>query len=67
MVRICIILSVFLVTVIFGMADMEIRSQNIQAKRNYGEWHVGIRNVSDEQVQLLSCVLKWNPVLVTIR
>ena len=32
MVRICIILSVFLVTVIFGMADMEIRSQNIQAK-----------------------------------
>ncbi len=54
MVRICIILSVFLVTVIFGMADMEIRSQNIQAKRNYGEWHVGIRNVSDEQVQLLS-------------
>lgn len=54
MVRICIILSVFLVTVIFGMADMEIRSQNIQAKRNYGEWHVGIRDVSDEEAELLS-------------
>ena len=54
MVRICIILSVFLVTAIFGMADMEIRSQNIQAKRNYGEWHVGIRDVSDEEAELLS-------------
>ena len=37
MVRLCIILSVFLITAIFGMADMEIRSQNAQAKINYGE------------------------------
>ena len=34
MVRLCIILSVFLITAIFGMADMEIRSQNAQAKIN---------------------------------
>lgn len=54
MVRLCIILSVFLVTAIFGMADMEIRSQNAQAKINYGEWHVGFRFVSDEDVAIIS-------------
>ena len=31
MTRFCIVLAVFLVTVIFGMADMEMRSQLIQA------------------------------------
>lgn len=54
MVRLCIILSVFLITAIFGMADMEIRSQNAQAKINYGEWHAGFRNMSDEDVTQLS-------------
>ncbi len=54
MVRICIILSVFLITAIFGMADMEIRSQNAQAKINYGEWHAGFRSVSDHEAALIS-------------
>ena len=54
MVRLCIILSVFLVTAIFGMADMEIRSQNTQAKINYGEWHAGFRSMSDEETELIS-------------
>lgn len=39
MTRLCIVLAVFLVTVIFGMADMEIRSQMIQAVRTDGSWH----------------------------
>lgn len=54
MVRLCIILSVFLVTAIFGMADMEIRSQNAQARINYGEWHAAFLDVSDEEVGLIS-------------
>lgn len=54
MVRLCIILSVFLVTAIFGMADMEIRSQKAQAKINYGEWHAGFRSMNDEDVALLA-------------
>lgn len=54
MVRLCIILSVFLITAIFGMADMEIRSQNAQAKINYGEWHAGFRSMSDEETTLIS-------------
>ncbi len=39
MTRLCIILAVFLVTAIFGMADMEIRSQMIQAVKTDGSWH----------------------------
>lgn len=54
MVRLCIILSVFLITAIFGMADMEIRSQNTQAKINYGEWHAGFRDMRDEETALIS-------------
>lgn len=54
MVRLCITLSVFLVTAIFGMADMEIRSQNTQAKINYGEWHAGFRDINDEETALIS-------------
>lgn len=53
MVRLCIILSVFLITAIFGMADMEIRSQNAQARINYGEWHAGFRDMSDEDTALI--------------
>lgn len=53
MVRLCIILSVFLITAIFGMADMEIRSQNAQAKWNYGEWHAAFRSVADEDGLLI--------------
>lgn len=53
MVRLCIILSVFLVTAIFGMADMEIRSQKAQTKINYGEWHAAFRGIDDEEAALL--------------
>lgn len=40
MTIICIFLAVFLVTVIFGMADMEVRSQKIQAIHEDGYWHL---------------------------
>ncbi len=39
MTRLCIVLAVFLVTVIYGMADMEMRSQMIQAVKTDGSWH----------------------------
>ncbi len=50
----CIILSVFLVTSIFGMADMYIRSQLIQTKRDDGNWHISIKNISDEEAALIA-------------
>lgn len=50
----CIVLAVFLVTVIFGMADMFIRSQVIKARMESGNWHVAIRNLSDENAKLIA-------------
>lgn len=50
----CIVLSVFLVTVIFGMADMFIRSQIMQARIEYGNWHISIKDINDEQAKLIS-------------
>ena len=47
MTRLCIALAVFLVTVIFGMADMEMRSQYFQAVKTDGSWHGGF--VMDEE------------------
>ncbi len=52
MTRLCIILAVFLVTAIFGMADMEIRSQMIQAVKTDGSWHAAFL-VNEEQGTLL--------------
>jgi putative ABC transport system permease protein len=54
MTRFCIFLAVFLVTVIFGMADMELRSQKQQAIEQDGNWYVGLKGISDEDAALIS-------------
>ncbi len=51
---ICIVLAVFLVTAIFGMADMFIRGQILQAQQEKGNWHIGIRSISDEDAKLIA-------------
>ena len=43
MIRLCIVLSVFLVTVIFGMAEMEMRAQFIQAEKTDGSYHAAFQ------------------------
>ena len=48
MTLLCIIFSVFLVTAVFGMADMELRSQRLQAITRYGNWHIQIKDLSEE-------------------
>lgn len=50
----CIVLAVFLVTTIFGMADMFIRSQILQAQMDGGNFHVGLRYVTDEDCALIA-------------
>jgi len=50
----CIVLAVFLVTTIFGMADMFIKGQILQAQQEDGNWHIGIQNISDEDAMLIS-------------
>lgn len=54
MTLICIILSVFLVTVIFGMAQMEIQSQQLQEIKKDGNWHVKISGITDQDATLIS-------------
>ena len=53
MTRICIFLAVFLVTVIFGMADVEIQSQRIAAIMDGGNWHVAFRDLTEEDAELI--------------
>lgn len=54
MTLLCIILAVFLVSAIFSMADMELRSQKIRAIRTYGEYHLAIQNLSREDASLIA-------------
>ena len=53
MTKICIFLAVFLVSVIFGMADMEIRSQKMQTIKMDGNWHMILKNVSSKDAALI--------------
>lgn len=50
----CIGLAVFLVTSIFGMADMFVRSQILQAQQEYGNWHIAIKNISNEEATIIA-------------
>lgn len=53
MTKLCIILAVFLVSVIFGMADMEIRSQKEMSVQEDGSWHAVFRGLSEEQIAFI--------------
>lgn len=50
----CIFLSVLLVTAIFGMADMYIRSQLLMTKSKDGYWHIALDRISDEEAALIA-------------
>lgn len=50
----CIVLAVFLVTAIFGMADMFIRSQLMQAKIDGGDYHIAVKDITDEEAALIA-------------
>ncbi len=54
MTLLCIMLAVFLVTAIFGMADMEIRAQKVSAITQYGNWHIQIRDLSPEDAGVIA-------------
>lgn len=50
----CIVLAVFLVTTIFGMADMFVRSQILQAQQESGNWHIAINNISNKEAAIIA-------------
>lgn len=45
----CIAVSVMLVTAIFGLADMSLQAQTGEAIRRYGNWHVTVAGLSEEE------------------
>ncbi|MDD3889787.1 MAG: FtsX-like permease family protein [Syntrophomonadaceae bacterium] len=49
----CIAIAVFLVTAIFGMADMEIRAQTISQIKTNGNFHVMFKNIDNENAKLI--------------
>lgn len=53
MTRLCIVISVFLIAAIFGMADMFQRSQKNQVILSDGAWHVAFKGLNEEQITLL--------------
>ena len=50
----CIVLAVFLVTTIFGMADMFVRSQIIKTQAETGNWHIALFLLLNLQVILIN-------------
>ena len=52
--RLCIVLAVFLVTAIFGMADMELNSQRAQAIAQYGNWHARFAGLTQAEAALVA-------------
>lgn len=50
----CIILSVFLVAAIFGMADMYVRSMILKTKQDDGNWHIMLKDISDETAAMIA-------------
>lgn len=54
MTIICIMLAVFLVTAVFSMADMTIRAEEASAKRQHGNWHIMLSNISAADAQTIS-------------
>ena len=49
----CIALAAFLVTAIFGMADMFVRSQILGTEKEYGSWHIALKDISYEDAALV--------------
>lgn len=50
----CIVISVFLISAIFGMADMFLQSQKNLAVMTDGAWHVMFRELEEEQTAVLA-------------
>ena len=51
MTLLCIMISVFLVTAMFSVADMFIRSNSAAMQEKHGNWHIRIDNISQDTAE----------------
>lgn len=54
----CILLSVFLVTGVFSMADFEGQNEFNRLAKKHGNWHIAINNISKEEAKDLDQEVK---------
>ena len=52
--RLCIVLAVFLIAGIFGMADMEIRGMTQRTRLEQGAWHAAFPGLTDREQSLIA-------------
>ena len=50
----CVIISVLLVTTIFSVADMFIRTQSGGLQQKHGNWHIRLENISQDTAEEIS-------------
>lgn len=50
----CVIISVLLVTTIFSVADMWIRTSSEGLKQKHGNWHIRLENISQDTAEEIS-------------
>ena len=50
----CIIISVLLVTAIFSVADMFIRTKSEELQHKHGNWHIQLENISQDTAEEIS-------------
>lgn len=53
MTVLCIIISVLLVTAIFSVADMMIRTESNFIINNHGNWHLAVKNISQDEADTI--------------
>lgn len=54
MTILCIIISVLLVTAIFSVADMMIRTETTHIIEKHGKWHIQLENIAQETAEEIS-------------
>lgn len=54
MTLLCIIISVLLVTAIFSVSDMLLRTENSFVLERHGSWHIKLDNISQENAKEIS-------------
>lgn len=70
MTRICIVLAVFLVAVMFGLADMYLQSMTDEIRHQKGDWHCKITSISAETAEYIEArpeidVAGWQGIIPT--
>ena len=66
MTLLCIIISVFLVTAVFSVAQMVTRAETDIMQNKHGNWHIQIKNLLPDTAKALMWLLSDGQILSTL-